>query len=56
MINKQMNENRSTYTEKKGANTQERTPNERAGYYFSSSIKIFDPNSKEVMVQKRGDD
>lgn len=30
-------------------------PNEVGGFYFSSSIKIFDPNTKEVMVQKRGD-
>lgn len=32
------------------------TPNEIGGFYFSSSIKVFDPNTKEVMVQKRGDD
>jgi hypothetical protein len=31
-------------------------PNEVGGFYFSSSIKIFDPESKEVLVQKRGDD
>lgn len=31
-------------------------PNEIGGVYFSSSIKIFDPNSNEVLVQKRGDD
>lgn len=30
-------------------------PNEIGGFYFSSGIKIFDPNSNEVMVQKRGD-
>ena len=30
-------------------------PNETGGFYFSSSIKIFDPNSKEILVQKRGD-
>jgi len=33
----------------------ERKPDEVSGYYFSSSIKIFDPNSKEVIVHKRGD-
>ena len=31
-------------------------PNEVEGIYFSSSIKIFDPNTKEVMVHQRGDD
>lgn len=31
-------------------------PNENGGVYFSSSIKIFDPNTNEVLVQKRGDD
>ena len=34
---------------------QEKKPNESAGFYFSSSIKIFDPNTKEIIVQKRGD-
>jgi hypothetical protein len=29
--------------------------NEFSGIYFSSSIKIFDPNTDEVLVQKRGD-
>lgn len=29
--------------------------NEFSGIYFSSSIKIFDPNTKEVLVHKRGD-
>ena len=31
-------------------------PNELNGVYFSSHVKIFDPNSKEVFVQKRADD
>lgn len=30
-------------------------PNELGGYYFSSHIKITDPNTKEVLVQTRGD-
>ena len=30
-------------------------PNEFGGFYFSSSVKIFDPNSQEVIVHKRGD-
>lgn len=40
---------------KKQDKTQGKKPNEIGGFYFSSGIKIFDPNSKEVMVQKRGD-
>ena len=30
-------------------------PNEIGGFYFSSSIKITDPNTNEILVQKRGD-
>lgn len=30
-------------------------PNEHGGFYFSSHVKIFDPNTKQVLVQKRGD-
>lgn len=33
----------------------ERKPNENAGFYFSSHLKIYDPNSKEILVKKRGD-
>ena len=33
----------------------ESKPNEVGGFYFSSGIKIFDPETKEVLVQKRGD-
>lgn len=31
-------------------------PNEQGGVYFSSFVKITDPNTKEILVQKRGDD
>jgi hypothetical protein len=34
----------------------ERKPDEHAGFIFSSAIKIFDPKTSEVLVQKRGDD
>ncbi len=34
----------------------DKKPNESAGVHFSSGIKIFDPNTKEIIVQKRGDD
>ena len=30
-------------------------PNEHGGFYFSSFLKITDPNTKEVLVQTRGD-
>lgn len=33
----------------------ETKPNEHGGFYFSSHLKISDPNTKEVLVQKRGD-
>lgn len=33
----------------------ESKPNEQVGFYFSSGIKITDPNTKEVLVQMRGD-
>jgi len=30
-------------------------PNEHAGFYFSSFIKITDPDTNEVIVEMRGD-
>lgn len=30
--------------------------NERGGFCFSTSIKIFDPNTEEVILQIRGDE
>jgi hypothetical protein len=33
----------------------EKKPNEIGGFYFSSGIKIFDPATEEVLLQKRGD-
>ena len=30
-------------------------PNESGGFYFSSFLKITDPNTSEVLVQTRGD-
>lgn len=35
--------------------TPEKKPNELGGVYLSSHLKIFDPNTKQVLVQKRGD-
>ena len=31
-------------------------PDENAGFILSSMVKIFDPKTSEVLVQKRGDD
>ena len=42
--------------ENKQSQEPEKKPNEFGGFYFSSSIKIFDPETKEILVQKRGDD
>ena len=33
----------------------QKKPNETGGFYFSSHVKITDPNTKEVLVHKRGD-
>jgi len=41
--------------ENKPQPAQEKKPNEQVGFYFSSGIKITDPNTKEVLVQMRGD-
>ena len=30
-------------------------PDESGGFYISTHIKITDPNTKEILVQKRGD-
>lgn len=47
-----MNTNISTNSNKK---VSERKPNDIGGFHFSSGIKIFDPNTKEILLQKRGD-
>ena len=51
MINNNMNQSHSQQDKE----TTEKKPNENAGLIFSSAIKIFDPNTKEILVQKRGD-
>jgi hypothetical protein len=33
----------------------ERKPNETSGFHFTSSIKITDPNTGKVLLQKRAD-
>lgn len=54
MINKSMNDksDNDTLKEKK---LLEKKPNETGGIYFSSHIKIYDPETQQVLVQKRGD-
>jgi hypothetical protein len=48
--------NKSMEEQNKSPVQPEKKPNETGGFYFSSSIKIFDPETKEILVQKRGDD
>ncbi len=60
MINKDMNTNKSANEKVLSAIIDEKTeksvkPNETGGIYFSSSLKITDPNTNEVLVQVRGD-
>lgn len=53
MINKMMsNKSKSTGSTQQPAG---RKPNENAGFSFSSSVKIFDPNTQQVILHKRGD-
>lgn len=37
------------------ANVPEKKPNEVGGFFFSSFLKISDPNTKEILIQTRGD-
>jgi hypothetical protein len=50
-----MNESTEKKTEQLKNSVPEVKPNENGGFYFSSHVKIYDPNTKEVLVQKRGD-
>lgn len=49
-----MNE-KSDQNEQKLDNEDQKPVNDLGGFYFSSAIKIFDPNSEEIIVQQRGD-
>jgi hypothetical protein len=53
MINNSNNVNKTKIDPKKVETSKK--PNETGGVYFSSHVKIFDPNTKEVLLQKRGD-
>jgi len=52
MINNNMN---NQQTQKPAEDKTEKRPNELGGFYFSSHLKIHDPNTKEVLVKIRGD-
>lgn len=47
--------NKDTEPQKIANTAPEKKPNESGGFYFSSFLKITDPNTNEVLVQKRGD-
>lgn len=47
--------NHNFNNERKKEQTANAKPNETGGFYFSSSVKIFDPNSHQIIIQKRGD-
>jgi hypothetical protein len=52
MINNDMNNQQN---QKPTEDKTEKRPNELGGFYFSSHLKIHDPNTKEVLVKLRGD-
>lgn len=52
MINKSMDVKKTDVPNKEPP---ARKPNELAGIQVSTHVKIFDPNTKQVIVQKRGD-
>lgn len=41
--------------EDKKENLPEKKPNELGGFHFSSSVKIYDPETNQILLQKRGD-
>lgn len=53
MINTKMIQNQEQDTTENVEN--EKKPNEQAGFHFSSSLKIVDPDSGQVLLQKRAD-
>jgi len=50
-----MSESKKEQEQKVEQVQEKKKPNEIGGILFSSSVKIFDPNTKEIIVQKRGD-
>jgi hypothetical protein len=49
------NDNKSEIQTVEPVKPVERKPNDQAGFYFSSFLKISDPESGEVIVQTRAD-
>ena len=49
-----MNDNTPNSPEKQPVASSKK-PDESGGFYISTHIKITDPNTKEILVQKRGD-
>jgi hypothetical protein len=47
--------NTNTMQKNKKQEVTPKKPNEKIGLNFSSHLKIFDPNTKQVLLQKRGD-
>jgi len=52
---KNIEENKYNILSNNSVQNIEKKPNEHGGFYFSSSVRITDPNTKEVLVQIRGD-
>lgn len=50
-----MNKDKLESVQEKDAVKSEKKPNDSSGVYISTHFKIFDPNTKEVLVQQRGD-
>lgn len=50
-----MSEDKSTTEQKDTETVTESKPNENAGFYFSSSLKITDPVTGQVLLQMRCD-
>lgn len=50
-----MNNSDKTGEVTKSVSKTDKKPNENAGFYFSTHIKITDPKTNQVLVEKRGD-
>lgn len=60
MINNSMNNSKIVINSDSKSNVQPKNlvvskPNELGGVHISSSLKIFDPNTKQVILHKRAD-
>ena len=42
-------------TEQKTIENKDKPVDEQGGFVLSSAVKIYDPNTEEVLVQMRGD-